>query len=226
MYMVNEMSEDSISVYCLKYADSDLAESAVFNGGEAGKKIPITFSVYLIKSGDRNILVDAGCNTMSGFVMKNYFSPVFVLRQFDLAPQDITDVIITHPDHDHIAAVKHFENATVFVTNKEYQRAKYYIPDDFKVFTFDGEYVINPQIKIIEWGGHSKGSAIVEIKLEDKIHILAGDECYTNQNIEKKLPTGAFADIEKAIAFVEKYSDNKYCVHTCHDKSLKAERII
>lgn len=220
------MLKNELSVYCLKYADSSLSESAVFCGGEAGKKIPITFSVYLIKSGERNILVDAGCNTMPGFIMKQFFSPVFVLRQFDLAPQDITDVIITHPDHDHIEAVKYFKKATVFVTNKEYKRAKYYIPDDFKVFTFDGEYVINSQIKIIEWGGHSKGSAIVEIKLEDKIHILAGDECYTSFNIENKLPTGAFANKEKAVAFVEKYSDKKYCVHTCHDKTLKSERIV
>ena len=91
---------------------------------------------------------------------------------------------------------------------------------------FEEEFDINSQIKIIECGGHSKGSSIVQIKTENSIYIIAGDECYTNANIENKICTGAFCNKEKSIEFIEKYSDKKYKVYTCHDISLKTERII
>lgn len=221
-----DMFEDKVFVYCLKYAESVLPESLVFNGGDAEKQIPISFAIYLIKSKGRNILVDAGCNNMPGFKMNKFYSPVFVLRQMDLSAEDITDVIITHSHHDHIQAVKYFENANVYISKKEYVRGKRYISDNIKVNIFEGEYIINPQIKIVEWSGHSKGSAIVEIKSEDLIHIIAGDECYTNENIDRKICTGSFSNKEQSIKFIEQYCNKEYKVHTCHDISLKTERII
>ena len=92
------MLNDSInlSLYCLKYAESVLPENMVFIDGSKEKTIPISFAVYLIKSGNRNILVDAGCDTMPGFIMKKFYSPVFVLKKAGLSADEITDVIITH----------------------------------------------------------------------------------------------------------------------------------
>lgn len=213
-------------VYCLKYAESVLPKSMVFDGGNEKEILPISFVIYLIKSGDRNILVDAGCNTMPGFNMEKYYSPAFVLRQFDLTAKDITDVIITHSHHDHIEAVKHFKNAMIYITKSEYESGKNYIPENFRVSLFEKDAVISEQMKILECGGHSIGSSIVEIKTDNFIHILAGDECYTNENIKKRLCTGSFYNKEKSDYFINKYSDKIYRVHTCHDISLKTERII
>lgn len=220
------MSKNNLSVYCLKYAESVLSESMVFNGGRATKHIPISFSVYLIKSGNRNILVDAGCDTMPGFIMKKFYSPAFVLRQVGLSADEITDVIITHSHHDHIEAVKHFRNATIHITEEEYLNGKKYISNNMSVNIFKEEYIIDPQIKVIEWGGHSAGSAIVEITDNDITHILAGDECYVNDCIVRKIPTGSYYNLDKSCEFIEKYSNRKYRVYTCHDMSLKTERII
>lgn len=220
------MLNNNLLVYCLKYAESVLSESMAFDGGSKDKQIPISFAVYLIRTKDKNILVDTGCNTMPGFEMKRYFSPVFVLRQMGFSSKDITDIIITHSHHDHIEAVKYFENAVIHISKSEYENAKKYIPNDFKVLIFEKEYDVTPQIKILECGGHSKGSSIVEIKTDNIIHILVGDECYTDENIEKHLPTGTFIDKNKSVSFIEKYSNKKYRVHTCHDISLKTERII
>ena len=213
-------------VHRLKYAESVLPESMVFYGGDKNKSIPISFVIYLIKFGNRNIIVDAGCDTMPGFDMKGFYSPAFVLRQAGILAEEITDVIITHSHHDHIEAVKHFKNAVIHISKAEYESGKNYIPNDFKVSIFENEYAINSQIKIIEWGGHSKGSSIVEIKTDDIIHVLAGDECYTDANIKNKICTGVFYNKDKSIEFIEKYSDKKYRVHTCHDISLKTEKII
>lgn len=220
------MVEEDLSVYCLKYAESMLSESMVFVGGSPEKQIPISFVVYLIKTNNRNILVDAGCNTMPGFDMKKFYSPAFALRRLGLSASNITDVIITHAHHDHIEAVKYYKNAVIYISKSEYENGKKYICDDLKVSTFENEYRITSQVRVIEIGGHSKGSSIIEITTKKGLYIIAGDECYTNTNIEKKICTGAYICKEKSIQFIEKYSDKKYNVHTCHDISLKTERVI
>ena len=217
---------NELSLYCLKYAESNLPESMIFDGGSSDKRIPISFAIYLIKTDKRKILVDAGCNTMPSFDMQRFYSPAFVLRQIGLSADDITDVIITHAHHDHIEAVKYYKNAIIYISKSEYENGKKYISDDFKVLTFKDEHSITSQVRIIEIGGHSKGSSIVELTKEDEIHIITGDECYTNTNIENSICTGSFYNKEKSMEFIEKYSDKKYLVHTCHDISLKTERII
>ena len=216
----------SLSVYCIKYARSVLPESLILDGGNPEKDLPISFAVYLIKSGDKKILVDAGCDTMPNFDMRQYYSPAFVLRQVDLSADDITDLVITHAHHDHIAAASHFKKAILHISEAEYNMGKRYIPSDMQLHIFRGGFNLTEQIKIVEWGGHSAGSCFVEITLDNKIHILTGDECYTNKNITDKICTGSFFCKEKATEFVHKFSNAKYCVHTCHDISLKTERII
>ncbi len=220
------MCKNRLSVFCVKYAESLLPESMAFQGGNETIQIPISFAVYLIKTGDRNILVDAGCHTMPGFDMKDFRSPVVVLGEIGLLADDITDVIITHGDHDHIEDLCCFEKATLYITEEEYIKGKRYIPGNMPVNLVKEEYVIAPRIKMIKWGGHGAGSAIVEIAEADRVHVLAGDECYVHDCISRKIPTGMSYHLQKSRAFVEKYSDQKYCVHTCHDISLKTGRII
>lgn len=215
------MINKDISVQCLKYGESFLPESMVFDGGSSDKQIPIAFAIYLIKTDNRNILVDAGCDTMPGFDMRNFYSPAVVLKEAGLSADEVTDVIITHSHHDHIEAVKHFKNAVIYISKLEYENGKKYIPSDFKVVTFEKGFSIGERIKVIEYGGHSEGSLIVEIAAENVTHVIAGDECYTNANIEHKICTGLFHNKEKSKEFVEKYSDKKYCVHTCHDMTLE-----
>ena len=220
------MSENKIQVYCLKYAESVFAENFIFEGGNPNKLSPISFCIYLIKSNGNHILVDAGCDTMSGFEMKGFYSPAFVLRQKGFCADDITDVIITHSDFDHIEAVKHFKNAVVHISKDEYERGKQYLSENKKINVFENEFVLEPKIKIIVCGGHSIGSSIVQLTTDDLIHIFAGDECYTNENITRKIPTGSSYNKKASFEFIDKYSKEKYCVHTCHDSSLKTERII
>ena len=102
----------------IKYADSFLSQSAIFEGGVKGKPIPIIFAFYLIKTENRVILIDAGCDTMSGFIMNNYVMPDDALSEYGVSPDEVTDIIITHADHDHIDGVHHFKNATVYTIFK------------------------------------------------------------------------------------------------------------
>ena len=86
----------------VKYGESVLSEEMIFTNGDKEKVCEIVFKVYLIKTDEKLILVDAGCETMPGFVMKNFTGTVKVLENINISFEEITDVIITHAHHDHI----------------------------------------------------------------------------------------------------------------------------
>ena len=117
----------------VKYGESVLPEEMIFINGNKNKFREIVFKIYLVKDESKLILIDAGCETMPGFVMRNFTGAVKALENINISPKEITDVIITHAHHDHIECVKYFNNATIHIQKDEYESGKQYIPVDFKV---------------------------------------------------------------------------------------------
>ena len=204
-------------IITVKYAESTLPESAVFQGGQAEKRLPITFVIYLIETENRRILVDAGCDTMPGFEMVNYERPVDVLGRYGYQPEDITDVIITHAHHDHIAAVGYYKNSVIYIQEDEYLEGKKYIPDDFQIQTFKESYSVTDSILVKRIGGHSLGSSIVEFSCGETCYVFAGDECYARECLTYKKPTGSSYNLERSKFFVNEYSKDCYQVLLCHE---------
>ncbi len=200
----------------VEYGNSVLSESMIFQNGAKDKFRPIVFMIYLIKTEEKLILVDAGCETMPGFVMENFIGPVKALENMGISAKNITDVIITHAHHDHIECVKYFKNATIYIQKDEYEIGRNYFTDDLKTKLFDDEIQICENVKAVKIGGHSKGSCIVEITTKNGKSIIAGDECYLRECLDKKIPTGCSHCIEKSREFIEKYRE--YNVLLCHDK--------
>ena len=204
----------------LKYGDTVFGENYIFMGGSKESLLPITFCIYLVETENRKILVDAGCDDGSGFPMSVFCTPTEALAGIGLTASDITDVIITHAHNDHIQAVHHFDNANIYIQKDEYEAGKKYISEGFKVITFDEGCDIDGEVFVKKIGGHSKGSCIVLFENGGKTVVLCGDECYTNQNIKEKIPTGASKCREISNAFIEEYSKEKYRVFTCHDPNI------
>lgn len=215
-----------LKVLRLKYAESTLKESAVFQGGRRDKELPITFMIYLIETADRRILVDAGCDTMPGFVMVNYERPVDVLAGYGYAPEDITDVIITHAHHDHIAAVGYYKHAVIHIQEDEYVAGKKYIPEESTVNTFEEVFRIDDNIVIRKIGGHSKGSCIVEAEHCGQCYVFAGDECYARECLTNKIPTGSSYNLKNSQAFVNTYGRDDYRVLLCHENGKESGYVI
>lgn len=201
----------------IQYAESTLPESWVFNGGEKGKKVPIIFSIFLICTEHKKVLIDAGCETMPGFEMKNFKTPMAVLKEMGIDITDITDVIITHAHHDHIECVKYFQNAVVHIQEEEYNEGRTYLSDNPFVCTFSDGAVIDDCLKIVKIGGHSRGSSVVECKKDNKIYVLCGDECYTAYNIKNRISTASSYSPANSSAFIKKYAQNAYECLLCHD---------
>ena len=212
---------DMIEIRSVTYARSTLPEDMVFFDGDGEKRIPITFLLYVITMGERRILVDAGCDTMPGFVMEGFITPAQALQNAGIDPKRITDVIVTHSHHDHAQGIHHFENAVIYLQETEYKAAKGYIPEHFRVVRFEEEYTVADRINIRRIGGHSAGSCIVELKTEENHYVFSGDECYSKECLDRKRPTGASVKKEKSRAFIEKYSAPQYTVLLAHDPACE-----
>lgn len=209
-------------IITLKYAESTIPESAVFQGGQREKRIPITFAVYLIVTGNKHILVDVGCDTMPGFDMVNYERPVDVLRRFGYEPEAITDVIITHAHHDHIAAVGYYKNALLHIQEDEYAEGQQMIPEDFRVKTFKDSLSVADAIVVKRIGGHTLGSCIVEFRYGGTCYVFSGDECYARECLTYKRPTGSSCNLKQSEYFVNEYSKDCYKVFLCHEQGVES----
>lgn len=207
-----------IDIISIDYGKSVLPESWIFENGAENKLCPIVFRVYLIKTENRLILADAGCETMPGFVMTDFIGPVKALRNIGVKADEITDLMITHAHHDHIECAKYFKNAVIYIQKDEYEAGKGYLPENLNILTFDEEMQICDGIKAVKIGGHSKGSSIVEITDSGKKYIIAGDECYKGDCLTKQIPTGSSYNPEKSRDFVKKYGNGDYTVLLCHDE--------
>lgn len=213
-----------MKIFALNYAYSVLPEDGVFKGGSPENYVLISFLMYLIKTEDKIILVDAGCETLGGFELKDLISPRKAVENAGVSTDDITDLIITHAHHDHIACASYFKNATVYIQSDEYEKGKGYLKESKKVVTFDDKYKICDGVEVIKIGGHSIGSCIVEVDAGEKTYVITGDECYSRRCLDEHICAGAPYSVENNQKFIEKYSDtDKYVSLVSHDPDYQSE---
>lgn len=207
-----------IEIIPVEYGNSEFEETNIFPDGRKGEYRHIVFMMYLIKTEGKLILVDAGCDTMPGFDMHDYFGPVDALARVGVNADDITHLLVTHAHHDHIDGVRHFKNAEIFIQKDEYKNGKGYFEEGMNITTFDDEIKICDGVKMIRISGHSVGSCIVEIIDNDEKTVITGDETYLRECIEKRIPTANANSAENNLKFFDEYCGGNYRVLLCHDK--------
>ena len=207
-------------IVTLKYGETVFNESYIFKGGDSNVMLPISFVIYLIQDGGRNILIDAGCNDGAGFDISVFDKPVNILREYGVMPEDITDIVITHHHHDHIEAVKDYPNATIHIQKEEYELGKTYIPQNQKVELFGEEKVFAEGLVVKKIGGHSVGSCIVLCECNQKTYLFCGDECYVKECFIKNIPTGVSYNAKASKKFISDYSSEQYELLLFHDSKI------
>ena len=211
-------------VYAIRYASiPDFPVNALVSGADPARKLSIAMTVWLIRGNGRNILVDSGFyrpQFFKSWKVEGFLKPSDAVAQAGvtpaLKPEDITDVVITHMHWDHADGMDLFPRARIWLQKDEYA---YYTgeawqqprthggidPDDVlavvrlnmegRVGLVNGDaQEILPGITCYTGGKHTFQSQYVGVSTRAGIVILASDNMYLYENLEKHAPIAQTLD--------------------------------
>ena len=119
--------QENYEVYAIRFAASGhpWAISDWADKGPAKDSVNISFMVWLIKGKNgKNILLDAGflpgLEDAKEFSVTHYLRPDSAISKLGVAPETITDIIISHPHWDHIDGINLFPNAHVWMQKEDF----------------------------------------------------------------------------------------------------------
>lgn len=206
------------SIQAIRLADSpgDKAAQMVI-GAPADERIDTIYALWLIRGGGRNILFDSGFHRERWFklwTIKDYIRPDEAVRLAGLAPDQITDIIISHAHWDHMGGIDLFPKATVWIQNDEF---RYYTgpawqpgghhggidPEDVqelvrlntlgRVRLINGDDVeILPGIRAYTGGRHTFASQYIRVAGSPPF-VLASDNVDLYRNLAEHKPVETFS---------------------------------
>jgi len=213
-------SKSTYEVYAIRYATlPGFPVSDLVAGAEPGRKLDIAMMIWLVRGNGHNILIDSGFyhdRFFKDWEVKNFTKPSDTLVRLGLKPEDITDVIITHMHWDHADGMDLFPNARIWIQKDELQ---YYAGqawqskdthggiDEEDVLTLvklntqgrvglvDGDVQqIIPGVTCYTGGKHTFQSQYVGVQTAGGTVVLASDNMYLYENLERHVPIAATLD--------------------------------
>ena len=207
-------------VYAIRYATiPDFSVAGLVAGADRARKLDIAMMVWLVRGGGRNILVDSGFYREQFFKqwkVADFVKPSVAIERLGLKADDITDVIITHMHWDHADGLDLFPKARIWLQKDELQ---YYAgeawqargthggidPEDVlavvklntqgRVGLVNGDaQEIIPGVTCYTGGKHTYASQYVGVNTAAGTVVLASDNMYLYENLEKHVPIAATLD--------------------------------
>ena len=210
-------------VYALSYGVyPDFPISALLAGADKTRKIDLQMMIWLIKGpGGKNILVDTGCyheNVVKGKGIKDLIKASDAVAKLGLSAADITDVIISHMHWDHADGMDLFPKARIWIQKGEYS---YYTGEAWQqkgthggidqddvlalvklnmegrvtLVSGDNQEII-PGIICYTGGKHTWQSQYVSADSKAGKVVLASDNMYLYENLDKHLPIATTLDAD------------------------------
>lgn len=211
-------------IYAIRYASiPDFPVSALVAGADSSRKLSIAMTVWLVRGNGRNILVDSGFyrpQFFKSWKVNDFLKPSDAVAQSGITPvvkpEEITDVVITHMHWDHADGMDLFPNAHIWVQKDEYN---YYTgeawqqprthggidPDDvlaavklnlagrLSLVNGDAQEIL-PGITCYTGGKHTFQSQYVGVNTRAGTVVLASDNMYLYENLEKHAPISQTLD--------------------------------
>jgi glyoxylase-like metal-dependent hydrolase (beta-lactamase superfamily II) len=189
-------------------------------GADRARTLDIPVMVWLLEgSNGRQVLVDSGFyrqKFLDQWKPRDFRSPAGAVAAAGVAPEAITDIIISHAHWDHVDGVDLFPKATVWIQREEY---RYYTGeawqqrnthggidgDDMQAllkinlegrlrFVEGDDQEIIPGIRCYIGGKHTRESQFVSVKTGAGTAVFTSDNVYLYENLEKHVPIAATLD--------------------------------
>ncbi len=209
-------------VYAIHYATlPDFPVSALVQGADRARKLDLAMIVWLVKGNGRTILVDSGFyreQFLKAWMVKDFLKPSEAVAQFGVKPEEVTDVIITHMHWDHADGMDLFPRARIWMQKDEYD---YYTGEAWQQknthggidkddvlaavrLNLEGRLTlvhgdaqqILPGIRCYTGGKHTWQSQYVGVNTKAGTVILASDNMYLYENLDKHLPIAQTLDAD------------------------------
>jgi glyoxylase-like metal-dependent hydrolase (beta-lactamase superfamily II) len=209
-------------VFAVKYATiPDFAVNQLVAGADAVRKLDIAMLVWLIRGNGKTILFDAGFYREQFFKqwhVTDFVKPSDAIRRAGVNPEDVTDVIVSHLHWDHADGIDLFPKAKIWLQEDELE---YYAgsawqsrrthggidPDDVlaavklntqgRVGLVNGDaQEILPGIACFTGGKHTYASQFLTVATPAGTVVLASDNLYLYENLDKHAPIAATLDAE------------------------------
>ncbi|MET7990167.1 MBL fold metallo-hydrolase [Amycolatopsis sp. NPDC005232] len=213
---------------------------------DARGDLDLTLGGFLLRTGDRVVLIDAGVGTIDN---DKYHGGQFLesLREHGVAPDDVTDVVFTHLHFDHVGwATKKgqvvFPNATYRVHAADWAHfvdspdaepgaVRKLSPLAERLEPFEADTTLAPGLDTRHVPGHTPGSTIFVVSSEGERALLLGDVAHST--VELTDPTWeAIFDVDRAAArkvragLIEELTDSSDAVAGAHFPGLRFGRVV
>ena len=114
-------------VYVIEFARSkDQPMDGLISGAHADGVVDLPFAFVMGRRGDRVVLIDTGFMREGGgeemalkFGIPYWISPVRMLAELGVQPDDVTDIVISHAHFDHMGSIGKFPKARIWIQKRE-----------------------------------------------------------------------------------------------------------
>jgi glyoxylase-like metal-dependent hydrolase (beta-lactamase superfamily II) len=221
-------------------------------GADPKRTIDLAMTFWVLKDpGGRTVLVDAGFyreEILKGYGVAagaDFTRPDKALERLGIKPDEVTDVILTHMHSDHVDGADLFPKAQIWIQKEEYAHyaEKTGLPDGGRpgsepeyiralvrlntlgrVHLVDGDArEIIPGVTVYTGGKHTFASQYVGVNTKAGTVVIASDNVYTYENLEKHVPIAATLDAKSNLAAqdrMKKIASNPRLIIPSHDPEV------
>ncbi len=222
------------------------ADSFIFDDDHASPH-PIDYYVWLLRSGERTIVVDTGYDAAEGERRGRPIrhEPAEQLRAFGVDAQAVETVIVTHLHYDHAGSLHRFPAATLHLQAAEmaYATGPCMCHDALRM-PFTAEHVcemvrrlyqgrvvfhegcaeVAPGVTVHRVGGHSRGLQAVRVRTRAGWLVLASDASHYYENWILAKPFPIVVDVEdmlRGFATIRGLASSRELVVPGHDPLVR-----
>jgi len=202
--------ESAWRVFALRYATVDsFPVRYLVAGADTTRTGDIAMMIWLFEREDgRPVLFDAGFHRkefLDAWNPSSFVTPAEAVRRFGVSPDSIGDVIVSHVHWDHMGGIDLFPNARIWIQKEEYAHhvgpngealdpaidsldavLLFQLHQAGRVVLVDGDaQEILPGIRAYTGGKHTFESQYVGVRTAGGTVVLASDNVYLYENLEK-----------------------------------------